>query len=319
MNKFRTFMFSICFLSLSGCAILRPARQETANQDALGKKEQKVDKILVQLEKNEKNKKIQTSILAAGISYSLNQVTNAPSEVETALGLNERIISIVGAPHIDELKKIKMTVDLLNSTIAEEKAKGKKLLDERDKQIVKLQKEKSDLKEKYDDQMWDIADKAKEVAEKADASQATLNEMSGMFGLNAVLWGMKKFFVSFATGIIIFSVIFLVLRLASKTNPIAAALFSVFNIIASAFISLIKGLTPKAFELSKLTHASETSLFKNTLVKIVDIMQELKEKKKDDPTRKFDLEYILTRLDKDMDESEKDVIEQILKEQKWKK
>lgn len=317
MSKAFQCIFIFSFLFLSSCSTLHPTKQETSNQKAVAKEEKKVDETLVKLEKNEKNKKIQTSILAAGISYSLNQVTNAPIEVETALNLNERVISIVGAPHIDEWKKIKMTVDLLNSTLAEEKAKGKKLLEDRDSQIIKLQKEKNDLKDKYDDQMWDIADKAKEVAEKADASQATLNQMSGMFGLNAVFWGLKKFFFSCLTWIVVFAIAFFILRILSASNPIAAAVFSIFNMIASGFISLLKGLTPKAFELSKLTHASETSSFKDTLVKVVDVIQELKEKKKDNPDKTFELQDILKKFDGVMDKSEKDVIEKILKEQKW--
>lgn len=311
------FFIILLSISLSGCAILKGTKQESTNQDKITKAENVVDKTLVELEKNEKGKKIQTSVLAAGISYSLSQATNISVEVETALSLNERIISIVGSPHIDELKKIKLTVDLLNSAIAEERSRGEKLLNERDAQINKLQKEKANLKNKYDDQMWDIAETAKEVAKTADENKATLNQMSGMFGLNAVWWGLKKFFVSCLTWIIVFCVIFFILRILSASNPIAAGVFSIFNMIASGFISLLKGLTPKAFELSKLTHASETSSFKDTLVKVVDTIQELKQKKKDNPDKTFELQDILKKFDGVMDEAEKDVIEKILKEQKW--
>ena len=59
--------------------------------------------------------------------------------------MNERVISILGTPHLDQVKKIKATVDLLNSELEAERKKGLVLLEERDKIIVKLQKEKKEL------------------------------------------------------------------------------------------------------------------------------------------------------------------------------
>jgi len=174
---------------LSGCfSTITPTKLPTANQQIIDNQENKLDKTLDQIDKNEKGKKIQTSTLAQGIQYSLTQVTNPPVQVETARSLNERVVSIVGSPHIDEIKRIKATVDLLNSAIEEERKKGQELLAQRDEIINKLQKEKVDLNEKYDDQLWQMTDKAKKIAEEADAAKATLNSMSGMFGLNAVFF-----------------------------------------------------------------------------------------------------------------------------------
>ncbi len=178
---------------VTGCfSTIKPAKQIDDNQKIIAKEEKKVDDTLVQIEKNDKGKKIQTSGLSIGIQHSLNQVTNAPVQVDTALKLNERVISIVGSPHIDETKRIKATVDLLNSALVEERKKGEELLAQRDDIINKLQKEKSELNQKYDDQLWQLTDKAKEVAKEADQNKAVLDSMSGMFGLNAVFWGLKK-------------------------------------------------------------------------------------------------------------------------------
>ena len=310
----------LCAFVLSGCfSTIKPAKQIDDNQKVIAKEEKKVDNTLAEMEKNDKSKKVQTSVLAQGIQHSLNQVTNPPVQVETAKSLNERVVSIVGSPHIDEIKRIKATVDLLNSALEEERKKGEELLSQRDEIINKLQKEKSDLNQKYDDQLWQLTDKAKEVAKEADQNKAVLDSMSGMFGLNAVFWGLKKFFVSAMTAIIIFVIIFVLLRILATVHPAAGAAFSIFNMLGSAVISVIKALTPKAFEMSNFASKDKVDEFKSPLVKIVDVIQELKEKQKESPKKVFELAEILKRFDKEMDSSEKDLIDELLKELKWRK
>jgi hypothetical protein len=141
--------------------------------------------------------------------------------------------------------------------------------------------------------------------------------MSGMFGLNAVFWGLKKFFISALTTIIVFTVIFVLLRLLATVHPAAAAAFSIFNMLGSLIISILKALTPKAFELANFATKDKVEEFKSPLVKIVDVIQELKEKQKESPDRVYPLSELLKRFDKEMDSDEKDLIDQILKEQKW--
>ena len=313
-------LISLSFmLLLSGCLSSKivPAKQVTTSQDAVAKQERKVDDTMVEIEKVDKGKRVQTSSLSIGIQHSLNKITNAPVQVDTAKALNERIISIVGSPHIDEIKRIKATVDLLNSQVAEERKKGEELLSQRDELINKLQKDKSDLKDKYDDELWQMTDKAKEVAKEADQNKAVLDSMSGMFGLNAVFWGLKKFFISALTIIVVFVVVFVVLRLLATVHPAAGAAFSIFNMVGSILLSLVKALTPKAFELANFTSRDTVNEYKSPLVKIVDVIQELKEKQKESPDRVYPLSEILKRFDKEMDSDEKDLIDDILKEQKW--
>lgn len=309
----------LSLLLLTSCATVRPPKQETKNQDAIDKEEKKVDKTLDKIDKNETNKKSQTSTLAQGIQHSLNQVTNPPVQVETAKSLNDRVVSIVGAPNVDEMKRIKATVDLLNSAVEEERKKGQELLNKRDEIINKLQKENEELNQQYDEEMWELTDRAKELAKEADANKAALNQMSGMFGLNAVWWGLKKFVFNALTGIIIFGVIFLVLRVLSMVNPIAGAAFSIFNMFGSTVLSLIKGLTPHAFEMSNFTSKDKVDEFKSPLVKIVDVIQELREKQKDSPDKNYSLKDILDKFDKEFDSHEKELVNDILKELKWKR
>jgi tetrahydromethanopterin S-methyltransferase subunit B len=313
--SFITLLFSFFVLS---CSTVGPTKQVTTNQDKIAAEEKKVDTTIEELDKNTKNKKIQTATLAAGIQHSLLAVTNPPTEVKTAKNLNERVISIVGTPHIDELNKVKQMVDLLNSAVIEERKRGEEMLAQKDALINKLQKENVELKDQYDEQMWDMNEKAKEVAKQADANKATLDSMSGMFGLNAVMWGLKKFFISALTGIIIFAVVFLVLRILSMVNPAAGAAFSIFNMIGSTLLSMVKMLTPKAFELSNFASRDQVDEYKSPLVKIVDVIQELKEKQKENKVP-YSLEDILRKFDKEMDSHEKDLINDLLVELKWKR
>ncbi len=306
-------------LFLLSCSTVKTTKQVDDNQKKIEKEEKKVENTIDELDKNTKQKKIQTATLAAGIQHSLSSVTNPPTEVKTAKDLNERVISIVGTPHIDELNKVKQMVDLLNSAIIEERKRGEKMLAEKDEIINKLQKETAELKDQYDTQMWDMTEKAKEVAKQADANKATLDSMSGMFGLNAVFWGLKKFFLSALTAIIIFSVLFLILRLLATINPIAAAAFSIFDMLGSLIISLFKGLTPKAFEMSNLISKEKFDEYKTPLIKIIDVIQDLKVEQEKHPDKTFSMQNILDQLDRDMDKTEKDLVQQILKELRWKK
>jgi hypothetical protein len=307
----------MCLL-LSGCfSTITPAKQINDNQEVISKGEEKVKFTVAEIGKNDKGKKIQTSALAQGIQYSLNQVTNPSIQVDTAKSLNERVVSILGSPHIDEINRIKATVDLLNSAVEEERKKGLDLLAKRDELINKLQKEKVDLSEEYDDQLWQLTSKAKEVAKEADQNKAVVNSMSGMFGLNAVFWGLKKFFVSALTAIAVFAVVFVILRLLAAVNPIAGAAFSIFNMLGASVVSIIKMLTPKAFEMSNFAAKERVEEFKSPLVKIIDVIQELKEKQKESPNRVYPLTEILKRFDKEMDSHEKHLINDILREQKW--
>lgn len=318
--KYTKILFLFTAIFLSGCfSTIKPAKQIDDNQKVIAKEEKKVDSTLVEIEKNDKGKRIQTSTLAQGIQHSLNQVTNPPIQVDTAKALNERVVSIVGSPHIDEINRIKATVDLLNSAVEEERKKGQEQLAKRDELINKLQKEKVELNEKYDDQLWELTDKAKQVAKEADQNKAVLDSMSGMFGLNAVFWGLKKFFFSALTAIIVFTVAFVILRLLATVNPIAAAAFSIFDMIGSMVISIFKGLTPKAFEISNLVSKDKFDQYKAPLIKIIDVIQDIKIKQRENPEKKFDIQTILNQLEKDMDSHEKDLIDDILKELKWKK
>lgn len=306
---------------LASCSVLKPTKQVDTSQKALVKQEKVIEQVNENIAKNDKNKKIETSSLATGVQYSLNQVTNPPVQVATAQALNERVISIVGSPHLDEIKRIKATVDLLNSEIAEERKRGQAELDTRDAVITALQKEKIDLKEKYDTEVTDLSNQAMGIAKAADNNQATLNSMSGMFGLNAVFWGIKKFFFSMLTFILIGGVLFIILRLLSVMNPVAAAVFSVFSMVGSVLITILKSLTPNAISMAGLAPSSALTKYKTVLTKVVDVIQSMKERNSytGDTQTKMDLTEVLSKLSHEMNDDDKSLIDEILVEQKWRK
>jgi hypothetical protein len=71
--------------------------------------------------------------------------------------------------------------------------------------------------------------------------------------------------------------------------------------------------------MSKLVSADKFDEYKSPLVKIVDVVQKFKEKAKENPEKVFTLNHVLDELDRDMDKPEKDLIENVLKELKWKR
>jgi xanthosine utilization system XapX-like protein len=310
-------LFLCIALFLSGCALFSPStKQNTKNQDKIAKVVQKSETTKDELSKSDQEKLTQTATFAYGVNYSLNQVTNVTPPVAIALKLNARIMSIVGSPELDEMNKIVQIVDLLNSEVAKEKAKGQKLLSNKDDEVKELQAANSELKTKYEQQIGDLITKSKDIARTGDNAQATVNEMSGNFGLNAVWWGLKRFVVTSLTAILIFVVAFLLLRIASASNPIAAAVFSVFNVIGSGILQLIKGLTPRAVEISKLVHLDEHKKYKETLDKVVDTIETFK-LKCEAGNKQCTLGEVLEELDRVMDQKDKDCIKDILKDQKW--
>ena len=318
MSYFRNFI--LCsLLFFGGCSTVGPTKQVSDAQDKVEKQEKKINQTQLDLAKNTDLKDLQVSSLAFGIQYSLSQVSNAPVYVRTANSLNDRVISIVGSPRLDEMEKIKGIADLLNSQVSEERKRGESALSVKDKEIISLQKKTEELDSKHSTQINQLTDQTKKLAKADDEKQATLNEMSGFMGLKAVWWGLKHFVVSCLMYIAIFAAIFLIVRVLETANPAFAAIMSVFNVAFAAVISTVKALAPNAFSLCKFVNVNEKNKYKETLVEIVNVIQQMKANQKIDPSKGYPLIDILEKFDKALDTRHKDVIEEILIEEKWKK
>lgn len=260
-----------------------------------------------ELAQNNTEKLEAISTLAAGTDYSLSQITNPPVQVKTALDFNTRILTITGNPNLDDLQKIKEITDLLNSEIQKEREKGVKTLKEKDSEINDLRIRQKEIQNKYEDQIKGLETQATEVAKKADKLQVTVDEVNSYLGLGGVFYGLKRFFTLGITGIFIFLILFMILRFAAATNPIAGAIFSIFEHIAAGAISLIKGIAPKSVDFSNLTSSFEFTRYKTTLDNVVDTIEHMKNiEKKAGVT--YTLKDLGTELEKNLNDSDKILI-----------
>ena len=302
---------------LNGCAGIGPTRQNTKSQDAISKKIDQINDTESLLRYNDQSKITTAALYSYGIGYSLNQLSNKPVQVDTALKLNDRIVTIVGAPNISDIVKIQEIVNLMNSEVAKEKKKGEDLLEIKDKEISKLQRDKSDLEEKYKSQIDGVISKSEKIAKSNDEATTTLDKMNSWFGLGAVFYGFKHFISTAALAILIFAVLFFALRVFATVNPIAGAIFSIFNVIGAFFVNTCKHLVPGSINLSNLVHLNVANSYKTTLTKIVDTIELLKNNR-NVTNKDITLTEILNELDKSMDASEKQVVDELTKNLNWK-
>ena len=303
---------------LAGCGTIIPDNKND-NQKAM---QGKADAVVVAKNKiadNSDKKMSEIATMAQGVDYSLSKVptTNVTHEVTTAKEINQRVISIAGSPKVDELAKIKSMVDLLNSEIAKERERGTKLLQQKDVEILSVQKKSDDLDVNLNKKIGELATTAKKQAETADDNKVIVDNVNKYFGLGAVFYGIKRFVTSCVVGILIFGVIFLVLRLLAATNPIAAAVFSVFNIIGAGIVNIIKGVAPKSLNFSGFSPSVELEKYKTTLSKLIDEIEEIQTMAKDG--KSITINDLMQHFDKELDQSDKDLIKELKKMLRWKK
>lgn len=160
------------------------------------------------------------------------------SNVPAAIDSNNKVISIVGTPSMVQMESAKNSISTTN-------------FHDIDKAIVSVQKEDN----KVDIQI------AKE-ASKVPALQEELGEYKKFFGLGGIFKSIKRFSFYLILG----SILFLVVRILSSTNPIAAALLSVLEGAVGWFLHGVRVITPKAFE-------SVYTASQSALIKVVDTIE----------------------------------------------
>lgn len=314
----KMFTTLICVVMLVGCGTIIPDNKND-NQKAMQGKADAVEVAKNKIADNSDKKISEIATMAQGVDYSLSKVpaTNVTHEVTTAKEINQRVISIAGSPKVDELAKIKSMVDLLNSEIAKERERGTKLLQQKDVEILSVQKKSDDLDVNLNKKIGELATTAKKQAETADDNKVIIDNVNKYFGLGAVFYGIKRFVTSCVVGILIFGVIFLVLRLLAATNPIAAAVFSVFNIIGAGIVNIIKGVAPKSLNFSGFSPSVELEKYKNTLSKLIDEIEEIQTMAKDG--KSITINDLMQHFDKELDQSDKDLIKELKTMLRWKK
>ena len=292
----KNFLYLFILIFLTSC--------KTSNVEKVQKTKDVLANTRVEKAKNDNEKLQAVATLASGTDYSLKSVTNPPVQVRTAIDFNSRVLSISGNPNVDELNKIKQITDLLNSELEKEKEKGIKLLRQRDDEILNLQLRQKEIEDTYESQIKGLETQASQVAKKADALQVTVDEVNSRMGLGGVMYGLKRFISIGVTGILIFLILFMVLRFLAATNPIAGAIFSIFEHIAAYGISLIKGIAPKSVEFSNLTSSVSFNKYKNALDTYVDTIDHLETIEKRTGTS-FTLRDLNNELEKNLNDADK--------------
>lgn len=315
MKKSFTFITPTILLCLilSGCAIFGTGKNIAKEE----KSRAKIENVNSQISSNAMEKLDTIAGLSYGVNYSLRKVTDPSREVSVAMDLNQRVISLSGSPSVEAMKEMQSTIDKLTSTLEKERKQGQKMLDEKDKQITETQNETKALLAQKDAAIQRYMKDAKDAAANADAYKQELADYEGWFGLKAVVKGSWRFIKSAAWILSIGSILFLVLRFASLSNPAAASIFAIFDTIASWFIHAFSALFPKALQLAGNVSSSLFNTYKSTLTKLVDAIQLAKEKS-DAVGKQPNLEDVLDEVAKSMDDDEKAIIIELKKALHWK-
>jgi hypothetical protein len=185
----------------------------------------------------------------------LNQsVTDDPAVIAAEV-LNTRVQNIAGLPNLDDQKSMTALADALIN------GDGAKALAEKDKEISDLQSEKKDLLSNKDKAIADYMNLAEKTALKTDTLSSQLASYTSYWGLGAVVKGLWSFASHIFWVLLIGGVLYIALRLLADTNPIAAAVFSIFTRIGSLAIQAIEYIAPKSIaELELVGNEAYTAL-----------------------------------------------------------
>lgn len=322
MNKKFLYSFVVSLLILAGgcSSILKN------NEGVFGKAQKKdaeIDARIHQIEGSQAQSSIDKlahigAWSKGGVEHSLDQIkTNVPPEVEVAKKMNERIEALAGKPDFNEVKEIENIVDKLLSQVITTKEEGEKALARKDKEIDKLETQVKQLNQQREDEIGNIMVQADLNAQKVDQYKATLNQMDNWFGLGAIFYGVKKFIVSAAWILGIGSILFLILRVLSTSNPIAGAIFSIFDQVGSWFVHTIAMIFPKALSLAGNVSTKLFNSYKSVMSKFVDAVQTAKLTAQSSGKEPV-LKDVLTELEKTMDTNEKAIVNELKKSLNWK-
>jgi xanthosine utilization system XapX-like protein len=277
---------------LTGCGLTSKNKGVTgASGKAEDKAKAKVETVAAKISYNKDTALNVIGEYAYGVQYALHS-TNYVMASE----LNTRVVSLSPTPTIDEMIAMRTIVNS-NSFV---------LLQKKDKEIQALQEDKAELLQDKEAAVSKYITLADKTAAQADQFKATLNQMDSWLGLGAVWYGLKHFFFSSMWILLGIGIVYLVLRVLSVSNPIAASIFGIFNIVGSWVINIIKMLAPKAVDAAKLVSQESYTLTKDTLAKLVDAVESV------------NATNVKTEVAASMDSSHKDIITALKKSLNWK-
>lgn len=303
-------LLSAVLILQSGCAIFHSDGKNSRQEETARTRVENVETLI---DKNVTATLDELANISYGVDYALSKEQQPSNPVQVARDLNTRAMALSGAPSLEEVKSMKTMIDDLTSQLKSERAKGQKLLEEKDLQITTLQTQTELLQEAKDAEIDKYMKLAQETAARADEIQSQLDKMNDFFGLGAVFYGLKRFFTRIAWLLGIGSILYIVLRFASMSNPFASAIFSLFDQIMSWFVHLIKVLAPRALEVAGQTATSVANSYKNAMSKMVKNIKVLKERQEAAglENKKYTLDELLVEFSKSMNDDEKKMVDEI--------
>lgn len=301
-------------LLMTGCSIFTHKGESSKLEE---KSRSKIVNVDGQIKANTSQKLDYIAELAYGTDYALSKVNEPPREVAVARDMNQRIVSLTGSPTIEKMKEMQAMIDKLTAQLAIERDRGAKALNAKDEQIALLQSQAKNLDSVKENEIKKYMQIAQEMAANADAYKAELNKMDQFMGLGAVWYGLKKFVVNSMWVLGIGSILFIILRIASFSNPLAASIFSIFSTIGSWFIKAIEFVIPKAVQVAGHVAEDVFNVYKSTLSKIVDGIQLVKDRSAVSGSPP-NLEDVFNEVAKSMNTEEKEIVDEIKKALHWK-
>lgn len=297
-------------LILSGCAIFPVGKNKAVKAEA--KSREKIAVVEQAQAANNIEKLDNIATFAYGVSYALGKVTEPSLEITVANDMNQRVISIAGSPAVEKMKEMQVTIDNLTSKLDTEREIGKKQLATKDKEIIAVQEEGKSLVVAKDKEIKKYMNLAQAAAATSDVYKSKLDEYTGWFGLKAILKGLIQLFTTSIWFIIIGLILFLVLKFASSSSPIASSIFSIFETMGSWVINAVKTIVPKAVTIAGNVSKSVYNETSQLLTKIVDSIQWIKEQEKT-TGQPVTVKQLLDQLDKSLDVKEKEMVTDIKK------
>ncbi len=281
MNKFlKGFIVAASIIVVSGCSSVLNNNEGVfgKSQAAVQKVDQKVQVIDTQESKMKDDKLSHIGAFAkGGVEYALDKITNnPPKEVAVAKQMNERVEALADQPDFTEVKGIEGIVDELTSQNQIIRDEGKAALEAKDKQIGDLQNQYKQLEDTKAKEVSIAFQQANEIAKTADQYKATLSKMDSFFGLGAVWYGAHKFVITSLWVLGIGLILFIILRILSGANPIASAIFGIFEQAVSCVIHAISFIFPKALSLAGQVSSEIYNGTKSALTSIVDSVETVK-------------------------------------------
>lgn len=281
----------------------------------------KVEQVQVQEKKLDKNMVTnlqQIAVLATGTDHALEKVKDPSREVDVAKELNDRVVSLAGQPSLKDRIDIIKIVDELISQVDSERKKGREALHIKDLELEGLQADRVAIQKELDVKNEELKKLTVAIAKENDKNAEVVGEMNSWFGLGAVFYGVKRFFISSIIVICIGGVIFFVLRLLASTNPIAAGIFAIFNTIGGVFMKAIKWITPGAHKVAGVVNESMHQTYKDVFLKVLDVLHECQDKQDTVGNQTmYKITDLMQKIDDSLDTDEQEVYDKSLAELRW--